>query len=210
MKIAVVGGTGTLGRSIVNEALRRSHGVTAISRSEAPSSSSSRAVPATADATREEELERVLAGHDAVVSAVGPRGAPPGMLVDVTRALAASCMRTHISRVLVVGGAGSLNVEPGIELLATPEFPPEHRALALAHREALELWRRVKELDWTYISPAATIVAGELKGHHRVGHDDLLVDVSGESRISVEDFAIGVLNVLDNGSHKRERITLAY
>nr|PZN22159.1 MAG: 3-beta hydroxysteroid dehydrogenase [Pseudomonadota bacterium] len=167
--------------------------------------------PVQADATKADELARAIEGHDAVISAIGPApGEPASVVLDGTLGIAAACMRANVRRVLVVGGAGSLAVEPGIELLATPEFPAEWKPIALAHREALELWRKVKELDWTYVSPAALIEPGERTGRYRVGHDALLVDARGQSRISAEDYAVGLLDVLEQGSHVHERITLAY
>ncbi|HLV68924.1 MAG TPA: NAD(P)-dependent oxidoreductase [Polyangiaceae bacterium] len=211
MKIAVLGASGTIGRRIVREALQRGHSVTGIARHPSRIEAAERLRPAQADATKSDELLRVLEGHDAVISAVGPAaGESPSMLVDATRAIAAACMRANVHRVFIVGGAGSLAVKPGIELLATPDFPEAWKPIALAHREALELWRKVKEISWTYVSPAAFIEPGERTGRYRVGHDDLLVDERGQSRISAEDYAVGLLDVLEQGAHAHERITLAY
>lgn len=212
MKIAILGASGMIGQRLVKEALAREHAVTAVSR-RAPLSGEPdpRLTTASADATKPEELERTLGGHQALISAVGPRDAEPGMLVDVTRAIANAAMKTpDLHRIVIVGGAGSLAVKPGVELLATPEFPQAWRGLALAHREALELWRRVKELDWTYVSPPQFIEPGTRTGKYRTGHDDLLVDAQGKSFITAEDFAVAVLDEVDNRSHVRERITVAY
>jgi hypothetical protein len=170
-----------------------------------------RVTRAGADATSPEQLELVITGHDAVISAIGPsRGSPPSVVLEGSRSLAAAAMRANVRRVLIVGGAGSLTVKPGLELLATPDFPESWKGIALAHREALELWRRVKELDWTYVSPAAVMEPGTRTGHYRVGHDTLLVDAKGESRISAEDFAAALMDSLENSDHVRERISVAY
>jgi putative NADH-flavin reductase len=211
MKIAILGASGMVGQRVVREALSRNHSVTAVSRKAAPlGEPNPRLTTAAADATRADELERTIAKHDAVLSAVGPRGDAPAMLVDVTRAVAAAAMKTDVRRIVIVGGAGSLSVKPGLELLATPDFPAGWRDLALAHREALELWRRVKELDWTYVSPAAVLEPGTRTGKYRTGHDDLLVDERGESRISAEDLAVALIDELEHHAHSHERITVAY
>jgi putative NADH-flavin reductase len=211
MQISVLGATGRIGRRIVDEALRRKHTVTAVARGPSPENAEGRVTPKKADVTEPSELEAVIQAHDAVVSAVGPApGTAVSMVVDTTRALAAAAMRTRVKRLVIVGGAGSLAVEPGLELLHTPDFPKEFRDIALAHREALEIWRRVKELDWTYVSPAASIEPGARTGKYRVGHNDLLIDEAGQSRISMEDFAVAVLDEVENNSHVRERINVAY
>ncbi len=211
MQISIIGATGRIGRRIVAEALDRKHTVTAVARNTREIEADERVTLRSADATHPEQLEEVIRDHDAVVCSIGPsRGDSPQLVQDATRALAAAAMRAHVKRVVIVGGAGSLAVKPGVELLSTPEFPQEWRAIALAHREALELWRRVKELDWTYISPAAVIEPGTRTGKYRVGHNDLLVDAQGHSRISMEDFAVAVINEVETGAHVRERITVAY
>lgn len=211
MKIAILGATGNVGQRILSEAERRGHQATSISRQPNSAVRDHKVEHHPADVELPEQLESALVGHDAVISAVGPRAdEPPTIIVDATRALAAACMRTGVKRVLVVGGAGSLNVEPGMELFNTPDFPSELRETALAHRDALELWLRVKELDWTVISPAAALEAGARTGRYRTGHNDLLRDANGRSRISLEDFAVGVLDELEHGGHLRERITFAY
>ena len=108
-----------------------------------------------------------------------------------------------------MGGAGSLRVKPGLELLDTAEFPAGWRSVALAHREALGVYRTVQDLDWTYVSPPAVIAKGARSGRYRVGGDDLLTDEHGQSRISVEDYAVAVVDELERGAHKRTRITVA-
>ena len=210
MKIAILGATGMVGERLVREAISRNHTITAVARrAPAPNTPNPRVTMAAADATHAEELERTVTGHDAIISAVGPRDQHPSMLVEATRAIAAAAMKTGVRRVLIVGGGGSLYVRPGIELLATPEFPAAWKEGALAQREALEIWRRVKELDWTYVSPPMFLEPGTRTGKYRTGHDDLLVDARGESRISTEDFAVALLDELENRSHVGERITVA-
>jgi putative NADH-flavin reductase len=210
MKLAVLGATGQIGRAVVGEALWRGHDVTALSRNaDAVPESGGRLTIGRVDASRPEDLERAISDHEAVVSAVGPRGEPPALILQVTRALAAAAMRALVRRVVVLGGAGTLAVRPGEELLATPDFPPELRPIALAHHEALAIWRRVKELDWTVITPPAELVPGKRSGKYRTGHDDLLSDAAGRSSISIADLAVAVLDAVEQGNHFRERITVA-
>lgn len=209
MKIAVIGATGMIGQRFLSEASARGHALTAIARRPGAVNNAARTVAL--DATDAAALERAIEGHDAVVSAVGPNGdSSVSVIVDVTRALAAACTRADVRRVIVVNGAGSLAVKPGVELLSTPEFRSDWRPVALAHREALEIWRRVKELDWTVMSPAALIEPGERRGRYRIGHNDLLVDENGKSHISAEDFAASIVEELETRAHLHERITVAY
>lgn len=211
MKIALIGPTGMIGRRICQEALSRGHQVTGLCRDPSPLSPHDGLTLRQADATDAAVLQAALDGHEAVISAFGPsKGTSPSAVVELTRTLAAACMKSGVERALVVNGAGSLSVEPGVELLSTPGFPEADKPVALAHREALELWRRVKELKWTLISPAAQIEPGARTGRYRTGHNDLLVDERGRSQISAEDFAVAVVDELEHAAHIRERITFAY
>ena len=156
-------------------------------------------------------------GQDAVISAVGPAhtgDVRPQMLVDAAQSLIAGLQRAGVRRLGVVGGAGSLEVAPGVQLVDTPGFPAAWRPVALAHRDALTVYRATPAaptgLDWTYFSPAALIEPWERTGTYRIGTDQLLTDAKGESRISAEDFAVAVLDELERGAHPRQRITVAY
>jgi putative NADH-flavin reductase len=108
----------------------------------------------------------------------------------------------------VVGGAGSLEVAPGVQLVDAPDFPAEWRAPALAHRDALAVYRTA-DIDWTYFSPAAILEPGERTGRYRTGRDQLLTNADGKSRISAEDFAVALLDEVERPRHLRERITVA-
>jgi putative NADH-flavin reductase len=102
-----------------------------------------------------------------------------------------------------------LLVGPGLQLVDTPDFPAAWRRVALDHRDALALWRAVPDLDWTYASPAAVIAPGTRTGIYQTGDDLLLVDAEGKSRISMEDFAVAVVDLVEQASHKRQRVTFA-
>jgi uncharacterized protein len=211
MNVAVLGATGNIGRRLVSEALERGHRVTALARHAQSMPPHPGLHARSTDLHDAWELEDALREKDALLSCVGPgAGEPAVVVVDAARAVAAACMRTGLRRVLIIGGAGSLSVKPGLELLNTDTFPEASREIALAHHAALEIWRKVKELDWTVISPPALIFPGLRTGRYRTGHNDLLVDEHGQSRISTEDFASGTLDELEKRAHVHERITFAY
>ena len=113
-------------------------------------------------------------------------------------------------RLLVVGGAGSLEVAPQKRLLDTPDFPEDWKPEAIAHTEALDYYRSVEDLDWTVVSPAAFTHPGERTGRYRLGGDQLLVDDNGNSEVSAEDYAIAIADLLETGGRERERITVAW
>lgn len=202
MKIALFGAGGTIGQRIAAEARSRGHSVTALGRS--------------TEVTDAAAVARAVAGHDAVVSAVGPGLGPAGQPVDMlskaAHALLAGLRQAGVKRLVVVGGAGSLEVAPGKQLVDQPQFPAAWRPVALAHRDALGVYRRATgpDVDWTYVSPAALIEPGARTGKYRVGGDQLLVDAQGQSRISAEDFAVAILDELETPRNVRKRITVAY
>jgi hypothetical protein len=115
-----------------------------------------------------------------------------------------------LKRLVVVGGAGSLEVAPGKQLVDTEGFPDVYKAVALAHRDALAFYRTVSDLDWTFFSPAALIAPGERTGTFRTGTDTLLVDAEGNSRISAEDYAVAFVDELEQGRFIRKIATVAY
>lgn len=197
MKIVVFGSTGMIGGRIAAELERRGHAVIAASRATG------------ADVTDPASIASVASGADAVISAVSARSGEY-TLVDVARSLVDGLRRGGVRRLLIVGGAGSLEVAPGVRLVDTPEFHDEWKPEALDQADALEVYRSVDDLDWTYVSPAALIHPGERTGRYRVDGDHLLTDEQGNSEISAEDYAIGIADVLEQGSHPGERISLAW
>ncbi len=151
--------------------------------------------------------------HDVAVSAIGPKlpDGDPQVVVNAARALLDGVARAGVKRLVVVGGTGSLEVAPGVLLVDTPQFPAAWKPGALAHREALEVYRSAETaVDWTYISPAALIEPGERTGQYRTGADQLLVNEKGESRISAEDYAVALLDEVENPRRVRQRFTVAY
>jgi hypothetical protein len=169
----------------------------------------------TGDARDPGSVARLAAGQDAVAAATGPRRGdgedPEDSLLGAARGLAEGLRQAGVRRLVVVGGAGSLEIAPGQRLVDRPDFPPAHKPAALAHARALdEVYRRIEDLDWTCVSPARVTGPGERTGEFRVGGDRLLVDESGESRISIPDFAIAFADELEHGAAFRRRITAAY
>jgi uncharacterized protein len=216
MRITVFGATGNVGRRIALEALRRGHEVTGVVRDPAAvETPDPRIRLVRGDATSHESVASVVKGSDAVVSAISPRpnqrGLPAPKLVDNARALIAGLRSAGVKRVLYVGGASSLDVAPGKQLLDQPGFPEIYKAEAIEGLEALRVWRsEAAGLDWTYLSPAAEIGPGERTGKYRTTADTLLVDAEGKSFITFEDYAVAVLDELEKPQHVGQRFGVAY
>ncbi|POM24206.1 short chain dehydrogenase [Actinomadura rubteroloni] len=206
MKILLIGSTGMIGSRIAAEARSRGHEVTGATRR-----GTDGVVLDIADESRVADLAK---DKDAVVVAVTPPrdGTPPApYLLAVGRALLGGVRAAGAGRLVVVGGAGSLEVAPGLRLVDTPDFPDVYKSEALAHAELLDLIRAdAADVDWTYVSPAAEIEPGERTGHYRRGGDELIVDADGNSRISAEDFALALVDELETVQSHRGRITFAY
>jgi hypothetical protein len=144
------------------------------------------------------------------VSAIGPGpGQDASVLLRAARGLLDGLRKSGVRRLIVVGGAGSLEVSPGVELADTTQFPAAWKPVADAHRAALAIYREEPDLEWTVVSPAAMIAPGVRSGHYRAGGDQLLVDSKGESRISAEDYAVAIADEVETPRHLRRRFTVA-
>jgi putative NADH-flavin reductase len=211
MKIALIGATGMIGQRILQEALTRGHQVTAVVRDPSRvTQQHDNLKVTTGDIFRADSIASAVTRHDAVISAFGPKQGEEQSLVEATRSLIDGVKRVGVKRLLVVGGAGSLEVAPGVQLVDTPDFPVAWKAIAFAHRDALDIYRKESDLEWTYLSPAALIQPGERTGKYRTGTDQLVTDENGESRISAEDYAVAMLDELENPRFIRKRFTIAY
>lgn len=210
MKLVIFGATGRIGGRILQEALARGHAVTAALRDAARLRVAHPALAAVqVNVTWAADVARVAAGHDAVVSAIGP--GPDGdaaVIVAAARALVAGLSGGGPRRLLAVGGAGTLEIRPGVQRLDTPDYPEAYRPSGYAQREALALYR-ASDLDWSYLSPPAVIEPGVRTGHYRTGGDQVLLDANGRSRISMEDYAAALLDELEQPRHVRARFTVA-
>lgn len=213
MKFAIFGATGWVGGAVTQETLSRGHEVTAVVRD--PSRiklKHPKLRVVTGDATDPASVASVVAGHDAVIASIGGRtGGHHEVVPAAARALLVGLARGGVKRLVWVGGAGSLEVAPGVRLVDTPQFPVEWKAEALAQVEALGIFRSsTEDIDWTFVSPAALLEPGERTGRYRTGDDQLVTDEKGESRISVGDFALALLDEVEHPAHMRKRFTVAY
>jgi putative NADH-flavin reductase len=213
MKIAVIGASGQIGAFIRDEALARGHQVTAIVRHpEKIPVQNPRLHVVEADILKD-KVDELVKGHDAVISAYNPGWKNPDMYneqIEGYKRIISGVKESGIKRLLVVGGAGSLEVAPGVQVLDTTSFSEQVKKGVLATREVLYMLREEKELEWTFLSPPTSIKPGERTGHYRVGKDQLLKNNEGESRISTPDYAVAMLDELENRQHIRERFTVAY
>jgi putative NADH-flavin reductase len=212
MKIAVFGAGGRIASRIVGEALNRGHDVTAVVRHpENYTVIHDHLKVAKGDLFNAQDVETGAFNQDAVVSAYSnTNGAPASTIAEVAIPLIMGLKQAHVKRLIVVGGAGSLEVTPGMQLVDTPNFPVEYKSVASAHRDALKLYKNDQELEWTYISPSAEIEPGERTGKFRTGTNQLLTGEDGRSFISMEDFAIAVLDEIENPQHIRQQFTVGY
>lgn len=203
MSIALIGATGFIGSRILNELVSRGHTVTAIVRNPEKVPALAGVTAVKGDILDKDGLARLLAGHEAAISSVH-------YLASDADALLGAVKQSGVKRYLVVGGAGSLEVAPGVKLVDTPEFPAVYFDEARKGGAYLELLKQDKTLDWTFLSPSAIIAPGERTGRFRLGLDQLLVDGNGESRISAEDYAIALVDELEKPAHSRRRFTVGY
>jgi uncharacterized protein len=216
MKLVLFGAGGQVAQRIAREALDRGHEVTGVVRNAASvRSDNERLAIVEGEATDASSIAKISKGADAIISALSPRPSPSGRsatsLATAARALIEGATRARTPRLIVVGGAGSLEVAPGVRLVDAPGFPEEYKAESLNHADALAIYRTAAgNLDWTYISPAAEIGPGTRTGRYRTGDDTLLSDSDGKSFISYEDYAKAVLDEIEHPTHPRARMTVAY
>ncbi|AIQ66655.1 NAD(P)-dependent oxidoreductase [Paenibacillus graminis] len=210
MDVVVFGATGTIGRAIVQEALNRKHEVTAVVRNPASLElEHERLQVIVADILDPVAVAEAVRGHEEVISAFGPAAGRENDLVRAAESLLEGMQAVGLKRLLVIGGAGTLKTESGEWLMDTPGFPGKFRLLAEAHGHAYEIYS-ASSLDYTYLSPPAVIRPGRRTGQFRIGLDRLVVDEDGDSSISVEDFAVAVIDELEEGNFSRSRFTVGY
>lgn len=202
MHVALIGATGNAGSRILAELVRRGHSVTAIVRNPERVPTQPRVTAKKGDVFNQQDLAALLKGHDAVISSIRFTASDPRKLIEAVRA-------SGVKRYLVVGGAGSLEVAPGVKLIDAPSFPAEYKPEAAAGGVFLDMLRGEKELDWTFLSPSAMFVPGERTGKFRLGQDQLLANEQGSS-ISFEDYATALVDELEKPAHSRKRFTVGY
>lgn len=210
LKIALFGATGMIGSRIAAEALARGHEVTAIMRRPKSIDGLPQLNVISGDLFDAAANAKPIAGFDAIASAYGPAQGDPAKVIEATRALIELARISGVKRLVAVGGAGSLEVAPGKQLVDTEGFPAIYKAVALAHREALGLYRTVSDIDWTFFAPAAMIAPGTKTGTFRTGADSLIADTNGASTISAEDYAAAFVDEIEQGRFVRRIATVAY
>ena len=203
MKIAVIGASGNAGSRITAELARRGHSVTAIARHPEKIAAQANVTATRGDVMDQAGLARLLAGHDVAISSVHFLASDPAKLIGAAK-------ESKVGRYLVVGGAGSLEVAPGVRLVTTPGFPVAYKAEAEKGAAFLDLLRAETELNWTFLSPSALFTAGERTGKFRLGNDQLLTSADGKSSISFEDFAVALADEIERPAHIRQRFTVGY
>lgn len=214
MKLALIGPTGQVGSHLLDEALRRGHAVTALSRHPEKVAPRPGLAVVKADAYDAAQVASAVAGHDAVLDAFNPGWTDPAIRANFmkgTGAILEGVKASGVKRILVVGGAGSLFIAPGTQLVDTPGFPAEWKEGALGAREALEAIKGEAALEWTFLSPPVflNLQGGARTGKYRLGGDEVLMDGGKPAGISVEDLAVAILDEIEKPAHIRKRFTVA-
>lgn len=214
-KILLIGASGFIGSAILNEALNRGIQVTAVVRNpEKIKISNANLTVVKADVSDAKALADIAKGMDAVISSYNPGWTNPDMYNETLKVYPQILQGTKdagVKRLLIVGGAGTLFVAPGVRVIDTGVLPEEImggvKSLA---KFFLETLMNEKEIDWIFFSPAGTIEPGERTGNYRLGKDDLIVNSKGESKISVQDYAKAMIDEFENPQHHQERFTIGY
>ncbi len=209
MRIVLYGATGMIGSRILKELLSRGHVVTAVVRDPSKLEAQSNLTIEKGDMLDANSVAKIAKGADVVISSYGPAPTNAGQLSEAARALIAGVRRAGAPRIIMVGGAGSLEISPGLQIVDAPSFPEAYKAVALAHRDAFHILRE-SDLNWTYFSPAMMIQPGERTGKFRLGKDALVSDDKGNSSISAEDYAVALVDEVEQGRHTKQRFTIGY
>ncbi len=213
MKIALIGATGFVGTPLLAELLSRGHQVTVLARNPGKLAAQAGLTVVAADALDAAQVAQAAAGHDAVVSAYNPGWTEPRIgeiFLQATRAIFDGVKQSGVKRFLMVGGAGSLFVAPGVQLVDTPEFPAEIKVAASAARDALNLIQKEAALNWSFVSPPILLNPGVRTGQYRVGTDEpLWAEGGAPGSISVDDLAVAIVDELENPKHIQKRFTVA-
>ena len=213
MKVALLGATGFVGSALLDEALLRGHTVTAIARHPEKLGRRDRLATVSGDVYDSASLAALIQGHDAVISAFNPGWKNLHLFEDQVRgtsSIIAALKTAGIKRVLWVGGAGGQEVAPGVRVVDGPDFPGWVKPGSLATINALTQLSGEPDLEWSFLAPSAELESGQRTGLFRLGGDQLLVDENGRSHISLQDFAVAMINELETPAHVRQRFTVGY
>ena len=213
MKLAIIGATGFVGSAVLQEALQQGHDVTAIVRHPEKLAAHPSLTAKAVSVFDEAALADVLRGHDAVISAYNPGWTNPDIqsqMIEGSAHIVNATKQAKVPSLLVVGGAGSLDIAPGVQLVDTPQFPAEWKEGALGAREVLNQLKNEKELNWRFISPAVFLEPGKRTGQFRYGDDAVLFNDDQPARISVEDLAVAIVEEIAAPRYNQRRFTVAY
>ena len=213
--VVLIGASGFVGTAILNELLNRGHKVTAIVRdAKKMTVSNPNLTIVEADVTDTDALKEAGKGKDAVISAYTPGWKNPHIYEDTLKnypLIVESAKQAGVKRLLIVGGAGTLFYAPGKMVMDADDVPaqllPGIKSLGEFYLNTL---RKEKDIDWIFLSPAANMTPGQRTAKFRIGKDDLVVDANGDSNISVEDFAVAMVDELEQEKHHKERFTIGY
>ena len=213
--VVLIGASGFVGTAILNELLNRGHKVTAIVRDPAKVTASNPNLKVIqADVTDTDVLIEASKGKDAVISAYNPVWKNPNIYEETLKnypLIVDSVKKAGVERLLIVGGAGTLFYAPGKMVMDADDVPakllPGIKSLGEFYLNTL---RKENDIDWIFLSPAANMTPGERTGKFRIGKDDLVVDVNGDSNISVEDYAVAMVDELEQKKYHKERFTIGY
>lgn len=199
MNVLLLGASGRIGRRTATELLDRGHAVTGVSRSGTVEGiDDDEFVAVAGDATDPDDVAKLATGHDAVVSALGPSDdESPEILTEMMDAVVEGLRRADVDRLVWTGGAGGLEVGPETMLIETEDFPEEWEPVARAAIDAYDILSEADDLTWTYLAPAAVIEPGERTGEYRTAERELVTDDEGDSYISMEDFAVALVDELE-------------
>jgi putative NADH-flavin reductase len=216
MKVALIGASGFVGKAILKELLQRGHQVTAVVRHTGKLIQQENLQAVSADVLNEAEITNAMAGNDVVISAYNAGWTNPDLYNEFlkgSQTIQAAVKMSGVKRLIVVGGAGSLFIAPGRQIVDTEGFPSEWKPGALAARDYLNIIKEEQVLDWTFFSPAVEMhqgTSGTRKGTYRTGLENPVFDANGRSIISVEDTAVAIVDELEKPKHIQQRFTAAY
>ena len=216
MKVALIGASGFVGRAILDELINRGFLVTAITRNPENVLQIENVKAIAANVLDAGEVANAVKSCQAVISAYNAGWTNPNLYNEFlkgSKAIQAGVKKSGVKRLIIVGGGGSLYVGEGLQLVDTPEFPQEFKAGASSARDYLNILKEEKELEWTFLSPAIEMhqgTSGERQGSYRTGLDNPVFDANGRSAISVEDYAVAIVDELEHPKHIQQRFTVAY
>ncbi|WP_121966022.1 NAD(P)-dependent oxidoreductase [Myroides sp. N17-2] len=215
--IVLIGATGYVGSAILNELIQRQYNVTAIARNTTSVSNSSLVKKVALDITDKAKLVDALKGADIVISAFNAGWTNPNLYNDFTtgaNAIHEAVKEAGVSRLIVIGGAGTLYIKPGLQLVDTPDFPDFIKPGATAVRDYFEnILAKESAFKWTYFSPAMEMNPnnpGKRTGHYRIGTNTPVFDSESRSRVSVEDVAVAITDEIENEQFLNKQFTIGY